>query len=661
MNNTFEARLDSVPMNPGVYLMKDSEGSVIYVGKANHLRQRLSSYFGAAGPQGGLKVRAMVSHVASFDFVICENELEALVLESNLIKSYQPFYNILLRDDRDYPYLRITLNEQYPRILKAYRIGPDKAEGAKYYGPFLAGDLYYALRTIHELFPLKTCRRVFPRDIGKERPCLNYYIHRCIGPCLGDVSEADYREVMLQVCDYLEGRYSTIVAGIKEKMLLASEAMRFEEAAEWRDKLQRLEKLLNRQIAVTGYKQDTDALGLARSQGLCCVVRLALRGGKITETTTHFLNENGEEEAELLLAFIAQYYSAENAPRVLLLPIELNKEDKLAAQKFLSLEQGLAKDAQQPEKTVALAQIASPQRGAKTQIMDMACNTAREALQRKHIISGSSETVRTEGLRLLSSLTGQGNALARRIEAFDVANYGETDKASSMIVFTDGKADKSAYRLFKIKTVEGQDDYASMREALERRLDRLGEERFGNAPQLLLVDGGLQHVAMAKAALEERKLLIPVAGMVKDERHRTRGLALASGEIIELADIAYPRKSQEKRDLPRSTVAENAEAFALNKEEARLVLNLLTRIQDEAHRVAGTYTKKLSKKRQLRYKLEDIPGVGPQRRKALMDAFPSIKVISTSSAETLLEKVPGLDIKTAEAIAAHFAEQRKDT
>lgn len=260
--------------------MKDAEGSVIYVGKANRLRQRLSSYFGPGGPQGGVKVKAMVARVTSFDFVICENELEALVLESNLIKSYHPFYNILLRDDRDYPYLRITLHEQYPRILKAYRIGPDKAEGAKYFGPFLAGDLYYALRTIHELFPLKTCRRVFPRDIGKERPCLNYYIHRCIGPCLGDVSEQDYRAVMLQVIDFLEGRYSAIVSGIKGKMSAASEALRFEEAAEWRDKLQRLERLLARQTAVTGYKEDSDALGLARAQGLCCVVRLALRGEK---------------------------------------------------------------------------------------------------------------------------------------------------------------------------------------------------------------------------------------------------------------------------------------------------------------------------------------------------------------------------------------------
>ncbi len=633
--------------------MKDAEGSVIYVGKANRLRQRLNSYFGPGGPQGGVKVKAMVARVTSFDFVICENELEALVLESNLIKSYHPFYNILLRDDRDYPYLRITLHEQYPRILKAYRIGPDKAEGAKYFGPFLAGDLYYALRTIHELFPLKTCRRVFPRDIGKERPCLNYYIHRCIGPCLGDVSEQDYRAVMLQVIDFLEGRYSAIVSGIKGKMSAASEALRFEEAAEWRDKLQRLERLLARQTAVTGYKEDSDALGLARAQGLCCVVRLALRGGKITESTTHFMNENGEDESELLLAFIAQYYSADNAPRALLLPIALDEESASTATQLLAL--GATHGSSPATK------ISTPQRGAKTQILEMARNTAREALQRKHIISGSSETVRTEGLRLLSSLVGLDALSARRIEAFDVANYGETDKACSMIVFVDGKADKNLYRLFKIKRVEGQDDYASMREALSRRVARLGEEAFGAVPQLILVDGGPQHVSMAQAVLDEAAVNVALAGMVKDERHRTRGLALVSGEIIELAEIAYPGKSALHTAEAQSETAENEEAFGLNKDEARLVLNLLTRIQDEAHRVAGGYTKKLSKKRQLRYKLEDIAGVGPQKRKALMAAFPSVKAISESSPETLLEKVPSLGEKTARAIVEHFTRPGENT
>lgn len=633
--------------------MKDAEGSVIYVGKANRLRQRLSSYFGPGGPQGGVKVKAMVARVTSFDFVICENELEALVLESNLIKSYHPFYNILLRDDRDYPYLRITLHEQYPRILKAYRIGPDKAEGAKYFGPFLAGDLYYALRTIHELFPLKTCRRVFPRDIGKERPCLNYYIHRCIGPCLGDVSEQDYRAVMLQVIDFLEGRYSAIVSGIKGKMSAASEALRFEEAAEWRDKLQRLERLLARQTAVTGYKEDSDALGLARAQGLCCVVRLALRGGKITESTTHFMNENGEDESELLLAFIAQYYSADNAPRALLLPIALDEESAATATQLLTLGARVGSG--------PTTKISTPQRGAKTQILEMARNTAREALQRKHIISGSSETVRTEGLRLLSSLVGLDALSARRIEAFDVANYGETDKACSMIVFVDGKADKNLYRLFKIKRVEGQDDYASMREALSRRVARLGEEAFGAVPQLILVDGGPQHVSMAQAVLDEAAVNVALAGMVKDERHRTRGLALVSGEIIELAEIAYPGKNALHTAEAQSETAENEEAFGLNKDEARLVLNLLTRIQDEAHRVAGGYTKKLSKKRQLRYKLEDIAGVGPQKRKALMAAFPSVKAISESSPETLLEKVPSLGEKTARAIVEHFTRPGENT
>lgn len=626
-NEKFDARLEHVPLKPGVYLMKDAAGSVIYVGKAKALRRRLRSYFGPRGPVGNAKVRAMVERVADFDFVICENELEALVLEANFIKSHRPFFNILLRDDRDYPYLRITMQEAYPRVMKAYRIGPDRAQGAEYYGPFLAGDLHHALRVIHELFPLKTCKREFPRDIGKERPCLNYHIHRCVGPCTGEVSEEAYRAVMREVCDFLEGRYSGIVLNIKRRMEEAAQGLRFEEAAGWRDRLQRLERLLERQVAVTEQKEDCDALALARGEGLACVVRLVLREGKVVSGTTHFMDDKGEADEELLSAFIGQYYGAERLPGRLLLPF--TPAGELAD--FLS----------------ALCKISSPKRGEKSRLIDMARNTAREALLRKQVLSGKSELARSEGLRLLGQLCGCGEQGFQRIEAYDISNLAEDDKACGMVVFEGGRPKNSAYRRFRIKTVAGQDDYASMREALARRLARSEDGRFAAAlPQLILLDGGAQHVAVIAGLLAELGLSVPLAGMVKDARHRTRGLALPGGELLELAQWA---KAEGRGAQPDAGAPRRLEAH-----EAALVLRLLARIQDEAHRFAGRYSRKLGQKRNLRYRLEAIPGIGPKRRDALLKAFGSLRRIAAATSEELCAAVPALGARQAEAVYAHF-------
>lgn len=619
----FDAKLETVPEDPGVYLMKDGSGSVIYVGKAKNLRKRLSSYFAGQLPPQQIKVRAMVSCVRNFDFVICNNELEAFVLESNLIKSYRPFYNILLRDDRDYPYLKITLNEEYPRILKAYRIGKDVREGAKYFGPFLQSDLYRAIKTVHEIFPLKTCRRVFPRDIGKERPCLNYYIKRCIGPCTGKIDAEKYRAVVLEVIELLEGRYSGLLKKMEEKMRAAAEKLDFEAAALWRDRAEKLKRLLEKQVAVTSYKGSMDAAAVAISGSQAVIERLAVREGKISAATTHFLSGSEDGKEACLAAFISQYYSEHDKPEELLLPFPLSPENTALIEKFIK--------------------IAVPKRGSKRDIVLMAEKTAEKTLRREIEIKSGGKRENSEAEDSLRELFGIKNEGDLRIEAFDIANFGTTDKAAGMAVFFKGKAERKSFRIFKIKSVEGQDDYASMREALARRFERFSDKNFGEVPDLILVDGGTGHVSAAVCEYEkwksehasenpfgEGKSGPKIGGLVKDERHRTRGLVLGNGELIDL-------RSEERKSL----------------------LHFATRIQNEAHRIAGRYTSKLSEKRQMRYKLEDIRGVGPSKRKALLEAFGGIKAISEADTEQFLKKVPTLGKKTAESVYRYFHQNKE--
>lgn len=644
----FDARLDLVPTSPGVYLMKDATGSVIYVGKAINLRNRLRSYF-TPNPKGSLKVMMMIEHIRDYQYLVVQNELEALVLESNLIKRYQPFYNILLKDDHDYPYIKVTMNEAYPRVLKAYRIGNDQKDGALYFGPYLTGDVNRAIRTLHDIFPMKTCRREFPRDVGKERPCLNYYIHKCIGPCRGDVSVDEYRAVMQEVVDFLDGRYSMIIQEMKEMMNEAAEHLEFEKAGRMRDRIRSLEALSLQQTAVSAQDFDADALGIDRSPAEICILKLEIRSGKITGTSTYFFDAGAETDSELLTAFMGQYYpSAATIPPQILLGSELEEGDQATLEQLLS---SLA------DRKV---EIHVPKRGDKRRIQELASTNAAETLRRRRLLVGSSQEAIDEGLRLIGEFTGCNEAPAR-IEAYDIANMGIDDKACSMIVFTHGKASARDYRHFKIKRVEGQDDYASLTEAIGRRLDRLGEDDFGKRPDLILVDGGLQHVAVISRLLAERQLDIPLAGMVKDRRHRTRGLALPSGEIVELARTVGIADSGPPLDEGRH-VAEFDESIArlevdlsaLDREQILRILRLLTAIQNEAHRFAGRYQKKLGQKRQMKFKLETIPGIGPARRKALLTAMGSIKKISEASVETLMEKVPGLGEKQAQNVYLHF-------
>ncbi len=650
MNNpsAFEARLDLVPTSPGVYLMKNNQGSVIYVGKAINLRQRLRSYFGTQ-PKGNRKVQAMIRQIHDFSYLLAENELEALVLESNLIKRYQPFYNILLKDDHDYPYLKITMHEAYPRAMKAYRIGSDIQEGAKYYGPYLAGDLYRALKTLHDIFPIKTCKRVFPRDIGKERPCLNYHIHRCVAPCSGDVSAESYRAIMQSVCDFLEGRYKGITAQLEADMKAAAARQAYEQAAVIRDRLQALTKLKHQQIAVNDVHLDADAIGMAARGLEVCVLKLEIRSGKINGTSTFFLQTEGQPFEEVLDAFFTQHYSqSPYVARHILLPSLLNET-----------RDGMSEEAEDPsverwEKMLShLANhkvaLSFPQRGLKRKLVDMAMKNATEAVRRRDLMKGSGEAGTTQALMMLKQFC-RLPGIPMRIEAYDISNFGDKDQACGMVVFEKGRAKKSDYRRFKIRYQDQQNDYGAMLEAIRRRLDALSDLRFGQRPDLILVDGGLNHVGVVLQLLEEKNCGdIAVAGLVKDGRHRTRGLALPDGKIVEVAKVLGLARGQfaQGQDMP-------AEMEQYDRAELFAFLRLLTAIQDEAHRYVGQYTQLLTKKRSLRYRLESIPGIGPAYRKKLLAAFKTIKAVQMASVAELLAHVPDLGQRRAEAIYRYF-------
>lgn len=598
--------------------MKDASDSVIYVGKAKNLRNRLRSYFGKH-PQGNAKVMAMISHVADFEYVVVSSELEALLLECNLIKRYQPHYNILLRDDKGFPYVCITMQEEYPRIMKVFR--PDKnMQGARYYGPFLSGDLFRALQALRDIFPTKTCRKVLPRDIGKERACLNYHIGRCVGPCQGGVSAEEYRKVMENICLFFEGKYDGILRELQQQMDEASEALDFEKAAVYRDRLTALRAVMAEQNVSFARESDRDAVGFFRDAGEMCFRKLELREGRIIGSSTYFLKDEGETQESLLEAFLMQYYpTAAKIPKEILVSIEL--EDQEAVEQAISDMAGHK------------VSIHIPQRGDGARLLELADANAKEALRRRILRVGVSNQSVETALKLLTEKLGL-REVPTRIESFDISNLGNDDRCGGMVVFTEGRPDKSSYRLFQIKTVEGQDDYASMREVLTRRFTHSGDDKFAKMPDLILADGGIGQVNAIYEVLVELGLQdkVQLAGMVKDRHHHTHGLVNRDGVEINLAEEAR------------------------NDEEMLALFRLVTAVQNEVHRFAISYQRKLSKKRNLTYSLETIPGIGQAKRKNLMKAFGSIKAISEASVEDLT-KVERLSAKDAEEIFKHFHNQ----
>ena len=617
-NNKFDARLDTVPLSPGVYLMKDASGTVIYVGKAKKLRNRLRSYFGG-GHISHPKVAAMVSHVADFEYVVVGTEAEALLLEANLIKRHMPQYNILLRDDKSYPYACITLNEEYPRVFKAFR--PDekaRKAGARYFGPYMNGDLYNTMKTIEEIFPLKRCRKVFPRDIGKDRPCLNYHIGKCMAPCSGNVSAEEYRKMIFDIVAFFEGRYDGIKKTLTEQMEEASGNLDFERAAVLRDRLAALNGITEGQRVFQKIERDVDAVGIYSQAGETCVRKLELRSGRIVGSSTYFMKGDLGSVTEILTGFITQYYpGCGNIPPMVLIPQTDEKEDADLLGEFLSAEAGRK------------VRVYTPERGEMSDLLKMASLNAQEMMVRRILRGGGAEADPSLGMRLIERLMSLPENSLRRAESYDISNLGNDDICSGMVVFKDGRPDRQSYRLFKMKTVETQDDFASMRETLTRRFAHDEKDGF-EYPDLILVDGGkgqLSAVASVVRSLDLKRD-IKLAGMVKNNKHRTSGLLLEDGTL-------YTLDKQEPSD------------------DEVVLLRFLSAVQNEVHRYAITYQKKLMKKRNIRYKLENIKGIGPSKRKILLSELGSIKAVEDSDIETL-SAIKGISVTDAKMIYEYF-------
>lgn len=612
-----EEKLKKVPTDPGVYLMRNMAGQVIYVGKAKNLRNRIRQYFRSYG-RTNQKVKAMVSHIEDFEYIIVRNELESLILESNLIKEYHPKYNILLRDDKQYPYIKIT-NEPYPRVMKTRQVIKD---GAKYFGPYpnvLAVN--ETIQVIHEIYPIRNCKLDILKAAGKVRPCLNYFIDRCVGPCRGDVSEEEYMEMIHKITDFFEGKNTEIQDYLTEQMKLASENLNFEEAAMWRDRLELVDVLQEKQIITHAASQDEyDIINFARDEGSVCVQIFFFRQGKIMGRE-HFILEDPYRDSadEILRSFITQFYHGiAYIPGSILVPELL--EDAELIQTWLS------------EKKGQKVHLEVPQRGEKRKLMNMVHKNAVDMLDKHGSQYQKQQRRRNEALEGLQDLLGL-NELPRRIEGFDISNISGVESVGSMVVCENGQMKKSDYRRFRIKTVVGADDYASLREVLTRRFTRgLTEQQtgdsltsFGFFPDLIMMDGGKGQVNVAVQVLSELGIRIPVCGLVKDDKHQTRG-------------IIY-----------------NNEEFQLKKTSP--IYKLIFQIQEEAHRFAINYHRSLRTKSTFKSELDDIPLIGPKRKQNLLAHYKSIDRIKKASPEELME-VDGMNQSAAESVYEYFRRSR---
>lgn len=600
MSQTFQARLDLVPENPGVYLMKDAEDSIIYVGKAVNLKSRLRSYFQNT-EKPSYRIALMVKKIQNFDFIICENELEALVLESGLIKRYQPFYNVLLKDDKDYPYLELNFDPVKPSFKKVFRRSLN-AQNKVYFGPYLAAQLHPLLQSIYHIFSIQSCGQFSAPDAIHPRACLHYHIGSCIGTCCGKVSAQAYCERLKKIEAFLKGEYRKVLKDLEQQMKKASESLAFEQAAYFRDQIQGLEALLHKQRVVASIQQNADFLAVAYSElrHYACIQRLEVREGRIVGGNTFFL-DHVEHEQEALEEFLIQEYSffEKTMPK----KIQLYLENYPSSQALLEL----------LKKHYGVKILSHTQ---EKEIWNMAKETAKESLHRKlnHL-----EMMRTENEQkhlAWESLKKHLNLpQLKRLEAYDISNLGASYYSASMVVFEKGYPKKEAYRQFSLD-LEEPNDYLAMSLALERRLKRIGELDFGQKPDLIVVDGGLSHVHLAQHVLQREGIAIPVIGVVKNSKHKTRGLVFPDGHIWELLPVAS--KTLEERAL----------------------LQLLTRIQDEMHRRALLGQNKRWKKAQFRYKLEDIEGIGSARRKVILEHFGSLKALEEATLEELEAKLP---------------------
>jgi len=614
----FEEELKKLPHSPGVYLMHDAGDTIIYVGKAVNLHSRVRSYFRrivGRGPQ----IDRMVEQIARFEYIVTDSELEALVLENNLIKEYSPKYNTMLKDDKTYPYIKVTMGEEFPRILFSREMKKDRS---RYFGPYTsAAAVKDTIDLMNKLYQLKTCNRRLPRDIGLERPCLNYHIKQCLAPCQGYIDREAYRERVEQALDFLNGNYKPLLKDLEEKMTQASENLEFEEAIRYRDLYNSVKSVAQKQKITDSNGEDKDILALAKDETDAVVQVFFVRDGKLIGREHFYMTHvEGYDTAQILLDFVKQFYAGTPyIPRELMLQEEIADIEIL--EKWLSSRKG------------SRVYLRVPKKGAKEKLVELAAQNAHL------VISQDKERIRREEGRTIGAMKEIGALLqlenVSRMEAFDISNISGFANVGSMVVFEKGKAKRSDYRKFRIQSVSGPDDYACMKEVLTRRFIHGMEEKeelnrkainqefgsFTKFPDLLLMDGGRGQVNIALQVLEELHLEIPVCGMVKDDNHRTRGLYYQNVEI------------------PIDT---HSEGF-----------KLITRIQDEAHRFAIEYHRSLRSKAQVKSVLDEIPGVGPARRKALMRHFGSIGEVREASVEKLCE-VPEIPEHIGRQIYAFF-------
>lgn len=614
----FEYHLKNLPSKPGVYLMKNSLGEVIYVGKAKILKNRVKSYF-QNSKNHSEKVRVMVKHIAEFEYIVTDSEMEALILECNLIKKYSPRYNILLKDDKFYPFIKITVNDDFPRVFVTRNYSKD---GSKYFGPYTNGTaVYETINLINKIFPLRTCKLLIKEGGETVRPCLNYHIKKCFGPCGGYISKEEYGKMINDVIDILSGKDTTVLKVLQSEMEEASMNLEFEKAADLRDKILAIKAIVEKQKIFKTMEGDEDFINIYKDEKDSCVQVFFSREGKILGRE-HFIFENTAEDSieEILEEFITSFYGGTaKVPRTIYVPALSNVE---LVEEYLTIKRG------------AKVWIKVPQKGQKREMLEMVKNNAQITLEKfkdKYLIDKEINKIALEELQELLDL----EIWPSRIEAYDISNIQGVDSVGSMIVFEEGRSKNSDYRRFRIKTVKGANDYDSMREILTRRFSHGLEEvkaiqesklqfsagKFSNFPDLIMMDGGKGQINIALEVLRDLNINIPVCGLVKDDKHATRGIIYNNEELI----------------INRSSN----------------LMQLIRRIQDEVHRFAITYHRSLRDKRTLHSVLDDIPNVGEKRRRALLMKFGSVDNIKSATLEQLLE-TPSINNKAAESIYQYF-------
>ncbi|MBO4900610.1 MAG: excinuclease ABC subunit UvrC [Lachnospiraceae bacterium] len=605
MNFDISEELKKLPHNPGVYIMHDAGDTILYVGKAVDLHNRVRSYFRkivGRGPQ----IDRMVEQIEYFEYIVTDSELEALILENNLIKEHSPKYNTLLKDDKTYPYIKVTVDEAYPRLLFSREMKKDRA---RYFGPFTSAQaVRETIDLLNKLYRLRNCNRVLPRDFGVERPCLNYHITQCDAPCQGNMSVEEYRERIDGALDFLNGNHKSVVKSLEEKMLKASEEMNYEEAASIRDLLENVKSVTEKQKITDSVGEDRDVIAMARDDSDTVVQVFFVRDGRLIGREHYYMENTAErEDGHILQEFVKQFYAGTPfIPRELMISCEI--EEKALIEDWLSGIRGNR------------VYILTPKRGTKEKFVELAAQNARLILDRDKERIRSEQARTTGAVHEIEEWIGlQG---LKRMEAYDISNTSGFANVGSMVVYEDGSPKRSDYRKFRIQSVAGPDDYACMKEVLTRRFSHAEDDsRFGIFPDIILMDGGRGQVNIALGVLNELGLNIPVAGMVKDDNHRTRGLYYNNIEI------------------PIDT---HSEGF-----------KLLTRIQDEAHRFAIEYHRSLRSGNQVHSVLDEIPGVGPARRKSLMKAYTSINDLRAATPEDISSKT-GIPINICTQISDYL-------